>query len=51
MEQILLNTGTTVKGVVEEQGFDGVFWRGNYKDAEGVNHFVTWHNNMWMERC
>jgi hypothetical protein len=45
METIILLDGSTVKGTVEELGFNGLYWCGYYK-----GHFVTWHNNCWMER-
>ena len=49
METIILHDGTTVKGIVEEQGFNGLFWCGQYWDRYGRQHHVTYHGNTWME--
>lgn len=45
METIILADGTTIKGMVEDQGHNGLYWCGYYK-----GRFVTYHNNCWMER-
>ena len=49
METIILRNGRTIKGIVKEQGFNGLFWCGQYIDKDDVKHFVTFHNNCWME--
>lgn len=49
METIILRNDSVKKGYVENQGFDGLFWRGDYWDEKGFHHFVTYENNAWRE--
>lgn len=49
METIILSDGRTTKGVVEEQGFNGLYWCGYYTDVNNTKHFVEYHGNCWME--
>lgn len=45
METIILLDGTTTKGIVDVQDFNGSYWYGYYQGK-----LVSYHNNCWMKR-
>lgn len=49
METIILTDGTTIHGKVENTGFCGLFWVGEFWDRFGFQHIVTSSGDKWHE--